>query len=403
MRIVHITTFPERDVTHFNGSGVSAYAKNLITNTQYSQNDEIFILAQKIPTEREKYNLKKNMSVERIWERNLYGLVSILKRIKYIKPDVVHIQHEVALFGGIPAAYFLQWLLFIIRISKVKIVITFHGIVSNKIIDKDFIRENAYQYPVWLTKLGFLIIFSPLSWLSNKIITHEEYFKKILSSEYFSNADKICVIPHGVENSQKVDKEVSRKYLEIEKEKNVILFMGYFSAYKGLELLIDAFSDYLKEDKKALLIIGAGLHPRLRKDKEYKLEYNRLKGKVELLKGHSRWVGFIEEKDISYYYCASDLAVYPYTKPLASSGPMAISMGYEQPFIASEVFSHFLDEKLIFKKNKESLLQKLSEFFYIKNNCKGDNNQYTDYIKKLKEHRLFDRVARSTLELYREL
>jgi len=394
MRIVHISIYPEKDKKHPYGSGVSSYTKNLITNIPYQKDDEVFILCNKIDRKYERYT-EDNIRVIRCFDKKIKFFLQILKEIKAIKPDIIHIQQELGLFGGILTAYLLQWLLFLLR--KCNLIITLHGVVSLKKIEKNFIRENNANLTVWLTKLAFYIIYKPLCIWSKKIIVHEDYFKNILINEYQVNPDKIEVIPHGVENLKPINKRDACNKLNLSEKKNIILFMGYLIGYKGIDLLVEGFAKYSKINPDAYLIIGAGKHPRFSNNKKYLAEYKRLQDKAKELinKNQYKWVGFIDEKNIVNYYNASDILVFPYTVCMSSSGPMNIAIGYEKPFLVSDVFDKIIEnKKMVFRRNPEALADKLKGFF---------EEKFKFEIKKMKEERLWNKVGNKTYKIYEKL
>ena len=393
MKIIHISIYPLKGEKHSNAGGVASYTKNLITNTPYQNNDEVFMLCNKINSKIERYQ-ENGINVIRCFDKNPKYFFQILKEIKKIKPDIIHIQQELALFGGILTAYLLQWLLFLLK--KYKLTITLHGIVSLKKINKNFIKENNSSLPVWLTKIGFYVIYKPLCVWTKKIIVHEEYFKNILIDEYKVNKNKIEVIYHGIEDLKTIDKTLACDKLNLDEKRDICLFMGYLTGYKGIDLLIEGFSEYCKLNKNAFLIIGAGKHPKLINDKKYLAEYARLIKKAEnmISTKQYKWVGFIKEEEISTYYSASDVSIYPYTVSMSSSGPMAIGIGHAKPFLASDVFNEVLPKKFIFKRTSESLTKKIQSFFENKDIIQKE-------VEQMRNERLWSSISIETYKAYK--
>ena len=299
------------------------------------------------------------------------------------------------MFGNIATAYLLQWMLFFLR--KHKLAITLHGVVSLKKVNKNFVRENNSKLPVWLVKLSFKIIYKPLCIWPKKVVVHEEYFKNILVDEYGAKADKIEVIHLGVENLTSLQKNEACERIKLDSSRDLVLFMGYATGYKGIDLLIEGFCEYSKNNPNAYLIIGAGKHSKLKNDEEYLKEYARLQNKAQrLISGNQyEWAGFIKEDDIVTYYSASDVSIIPYTISMSSSGPMAFAIGYEKPFLASDVFSEVIEDKnIIFKRTPSDLSKKLDEFFKNKENFRKG-------LGKMKEERLWDNIGKQTYKIYK--
>lgn len=390
MRVAHVTLYPPKNSKHVSVSGVASYSKNLVTHLPV---DEQIVVSNTTNGDTENYN-EDNVSVHRAFERRASFLFAIHKELKRIDPDVIHIQQELALFGGIFTAYLLQWLVFFWR---KKIVITLHGVVDPKKINKTFVKENNSKLPVWVVRLAFYIIYKPLMIWAKRIIVHEHYFKDIVTFSYGIDGRKVTVIPHGIEMLDAADNQKSRRKLSILEDANVSLYMGYATGYKGLDLLIEGFSKYALADPKAYLIIGAGKHPKLQNDAAYLKEYERLQEKAAHLipKKQYAWEGFIAEEDITTYYSASDVSLFPYTTAISSSGPMSFAIGYEKPFLVSSAFRDIFSQfpELLFEKNPESLAEKLDYFFTHK-------NEYEHLSAQLKEERSWHRVAEQTALVY---
>lgn len=396
MKIVHISIFPPKGEKHAKEGGVASYTKNLVSNTPYSQGDEVFILCNKLYGEKSKYR-DGNVNVIRCFDKNFMFFVQLLREVNKIHPDMIHIQQELGLFGGVITAYLLQWLLFLLRRSK--IVITIHGVVSLKKIDKDFVVRHRSHLPVWLVKIAFYVIYRPLCIWSTIVVVHEQYFKDVLIEEYGVSKKKVQVIYHGVEQLKTAEKKDACCALVLEAKNDIVLFMGYLTGYKDIDLLIDGFDSYSKKNKNAYLIIGAGKHPKYTHDKEYLDEYRRLKEKAKkkLDSKKYRWVGFIPEEDIVKYYSASDVSVYPYTICMSSSGPMAISLGCDKPFLASKYFADLLpDKQLLFDNTVSSLSDKLANFFL-------DKKKYQRACSKMRIERMWDKIGNETGKVYYSL
>jgi glycosyltransferase involved in cell wall biosynthesis len=146
-----------------------------------------------------------------------------------------------------------------------------------------------------------------------------------------SVADKIHVIEHGILelDSPIPDRERARTELKLERDAEVVLFIGRISAYKGIVDLIDAFA------------IASGVRPRLRLiiagDPEdsfepYQAQIRRL-GIAEIVQAHPR---FVSEQFKSTLYAAADVAIMPHRESSQSGmGLEALAAG--KPIVATRV------------------------------------------------------------------
>jgi glycosyltransferase involved in cell wall biosynthesis len=395
MRIVHISLYPARDERHINISGVASYTKDLVTSLPAQTGDEIWVLAQRIPGTPERYE-ENSIQIVRCFDRGLRFAGKILRELKTLKPDVIHIQQELALYGGILTAVLLRSL--VKKAARLApVALTLHGVVSRKSITPSFVKENNSHIPVPLVRMAFAFIFRPLCRHATHIIVHEKVFKDILVEEYRAGEAHVSVIHHGIEEHTPLEREKAREHLRLPcgQKAHIILYMGYLTGYKGIDLLIDGFKEYIKRDASALLIIGAGPHPKLRDNPSYKREYARLETRArEELGAHMLWHGFIGEKDIPYWFSASDLAIFPYTVSMSSSGPMALALAYGRPFIASKVFAPVFDEEcLLFEREPGALADRIEDFF-------AHPERYYQVAENLRRARLWTNVGKTSYALY---
>jgi glycosyltransferase involved in cell wall biosynthesis len=391
MKLAHVTIYPQKGEKHVNGSGVASYSKNLVTHLERDQNDQVVIC--NMLDGRQEYD-ENGINVRRVFERKPSFIAKVHQELKSVNPDIIHIQQELSLFGGIMTAYLLQWL---VLLWRKKTVITLHGVVDPILIDRTFVAENNSRLPVWLVKLAFYILYTPLMKWANKIIVHEQCFKDIAVNSYGINQEKIHVIPHGVESLEAPDMADARAALQLSNDAQIVLFMGYATGYKGIDLLIEGFSEYAKDNPKAYLIIGAGKHPKIKNDPTYRAEYARLQAKAKSLLPPNQyvWEGFIKEAEIPVYYGASDLSLYPYTTSLSSSGPMSLAIGYEKPFLVSMAFASVFKQynQLLFEKTPTALASKLAYFF-------AHQDKYEAVTRELKQSRNWSKVGDKTLRIY---
>lgn len=394
MRIAHVSIYPNQGQKHISDSGVASYAKNLLTNMP-AEKLNVYVLCNRVDGKSQRY-VEDNMVIVRCFDRGFKFIGQISKQLRRLKPDVVHIQHEIALFGGLLSAFLVPLL---IMFWRKKTVITLHGVVSLARLDKRFVNENNYApAPVWLVRLGLTILYVPITWLARRVIVHEPHFKQILTSEYGVNPAKISVVPHGVENFTAMSKSAARRQLKITNDQKVVLFMGYAAGYKGIDLLIEGFSHYAKTHPDALLLIGAGEHPKLKYDMNYRAKYTGYKqlAKKKISPNQYRWVGFIPENEVVKYYSAADISVYPYLMAMASSGPMSFAMGLSKPFLASRAFEDVFDEQFIFDPTPDAMAEKLDRFF-------ANTKLMSEAVLNLRSQRLWPLVSQKTVDVYRQV
>lgn len=208
-----------------------------------------------------------------------------------------------------------------------------HGVISflirkkykNKIL---FITENVVSHEAnWfdklLTKFG-LAHASDFLALSKKV--EEELIR-------FSKGKKIYHSELPIYDCYKNEKDVEgtlfKDELGIEKNNKVILFFGYVRKYKGLDILISAFSTILKKHPDTtLLVVG-----------EF---YEKPDSYIKLIDGykiHKQVIvinRFVRNEEVSKYYLVADVVVLPY-RSATQSGILNVAYGFNKPVIVTDV------------------------------------------------------------------
>lgn len=368
MKIVHVSIYPPKGQKYTSTqSGVANYTKNLVEGLQNEGVGQNIVLCEFFENTPNDY-VENGVQVLRVFDTNYKYIFQIFSQIKKIKPDLVHIQQEKSLYGGLFTAFELQFLILMIKSLGIKVVTTIHGLVGKSEINKEFLNQNgAKNMPAWLGKIGFSAIFQPLIWYSDHVVVHNEKLKNTILKEYYGKEEKTSVIEHGIEDLQGYERNDARNILKIEKDRDAVLFMGFVNGYKGLDLLIEGFEKYAKMNPKSLLLMCAGASPNLKNDADYmKNTYERLQKKAEksIPKENYEWIGILTEEQIKQYYSATDVVIFPYTHQIAASGPMAIALGYKKPYLVSEkLASEAIDKDDIFNLNPQDLANNLDNFF----------------------------------------
>lgn len=396
MKIAMISIYPHPNSKHSKMGGVASYTHNLVNSMP--KGSEVMVLSNRLQGIESSY-MENGITIKRCWDKGIIYPFQIFYSILSSKVDIIHIQHEFFLYGnGISAAFFpvLQLLL---KLLNKSIVVTIHGVIPLSKLNDEFIEQNKLKgnKVILKTELYYLVKF--IVKLSDRIIVHEDKLKEILENEYNCNSSKICVIPHGIEDRKDSIENCIAKQMLGFKNKKIVLFFGYLTGYKGIELLIESFN-YIN-DKDIMLIIAGGEHPRLKDDESYKNYIKELKKKADNTGKNIIFTGFVPEEKIAIYFSAADLVVCPYTVFMASSGPLSLSLAYLRPFIVSEQFKSLNGfDDIIFKNNPEDLANKTCLILDKDNSLK----EYSlDLCRRLRNTRLWDFVSKRTYELYGRL
>ena len=143
MNVGIISTHPS-----FSG-GVSSYTRNLMNSLE--DNDVNLIL---YANHYEKKRSEKH--VIPCWTEGIFYPFQIFKNLLKNKLDLIHIQHEFFLFGGLLSALLFPVLLIFCKLLRKPTIVTLHGIFSLSKIDQKFLKENAISGPPPFLRFGII-------------------------------------------------------------------------------------------------------------------------------------------------------------------------------------------------------------------------------------------------------
>lgn len=187
-----------------------------------------------------------------------------------------------------------------------------------------------------------------ISILDNVIPHEERFFDKPFTKYYLNSNDGFIVLsdavrdqllslkpdakfistPHPVYNhfGSKLDRNEAHKQLGTNPAKKTILFFGLIRDYKGLDILIEAFSHL--DNSYQLIIAG---EPYGSFD-----SYTQLIDKCANKENIALFTRYISDKEVPLFFSAADVCVLPY-RTATQSGISAISSHFMLPLITTNV------------------------------------------------------------------
>jgi glycosyltransferase involved in cell wall biosynthesis len=135
------------------------------------------------------------------------------------------------------------------------------------------------------------------------------------------------VIPHGVDPTS-TDPRAARERLGLADERRLlVLCFGFLAPYKGLEAALEGAR--LASDAVRLVVAG-GPHPRLVASGDaYAAELQERWG------ASADFTGYVPGHAVADWFAAADVALVPYPRPFATSGPLALALGAGTPALLS--------------------------------------------------------------------
>ncbi len=184
----------------------------------------------------------------------------------------------------------------------------------------------------------------------HNIVPHERrFFDRLFTTYAFASLDACIVqsraverdlrhmfpsmpyrmVPHPIYDifGQGMSKGVAKKKIGV-RDENVMLFFGFIRKYKGLDVLLRAMPDVLKDIRVKLLVVGEfyGDEARYRA----MIREQKLEQRVDVRSA------YIPLEEVASYFSACDVVVLPY-RSATQSGIVQIAYNFNRPVIATDV------------------------------------------------------------------
>ena len=187
------------------------------------------------------------------------------------------------------------------------------------------------------------------------------------------------------------DREKALKHIHLSKEDRYVLFFGFIRDYKGLDLLLKAFSNqYFKPNRIKLIVAGE-----FYTDKEkYLSQIKELNLEDDVILR----TDYISNSEVPHYFNAADIVAQPY-KSATQSGVTQIGYHFNKPMLVTnvgglpEIIPH-MKVGYVVPPNPEKIADALIDFF--ENNRK---NNFVDNIKVEKERFTWDKMTKAIFDL----
>lgn len=312
-----VAPYPPAGERHGGHSGVASYTANLAHGLVASGLD-VEVVAPELDGDPETFS-DGPIRVRRAFPLGPRALPRAMRAAAERSPRVVHLQFELFLYGG-PSS--LAGLLPALGPGKralgdTPLVTTMHQVVEPSTIDRRYTRLHRVATPAVVARSGIAGVQAAITRASAATIVHEEPFRRVLPGA--------TVIPHGIEQATPVDRATARERLGLG-DRFVVLCFGFLAPYKGIELVLEAARDLPAGIE---VVVAGGEHPRMEAGGGFGAELRLQYADV------ARFTGWVPDGDVASWFGAADLAVFPYPKPFASSGVLALALAHGTPVLLS--------------------------------------------------------------------
>jgi D-inositol-3-phosphate glycosyltransferase len=251
----------------------------------------------------------------------------------------------------------------------------------------------------------------------DNVIPHEKSFADRILTKYFTRSIDGAIVmsrsvgedlnqfrvnipvlynPHPLYDNygSLLSREEALKKLSLAEGFSYLLFFGFIRAYKGLDLLIDAFADKRLRNKKLKLIVAGEFYD---DDAPYKRQIKKNDiGNDVILYDH-----FIDENEVAIFFSAADLIVQPY-RSATQSGVTQIAYHFGKPMLVTNVgglSEIVIDGKCgyVVEPDPKAIADSIIDF--IDNNR---NNQFSEGVVKEKEKFTWNKLIASITDVYNQ-
>ena len=300
-------------------SGVAGYTKRLAA-ALCDEGMRVHVLAPTAEGEPALASLG-GVTVQRCYRRGATALPMAALAARRSGAPVVHVQFETFLYGGPTSIPGVAPALAGLRRRRSRPVVTLHQVVDPATVDHAFTAMHRVNVPPAVARMGLAAVQHSVPALASATVVHEQPFARVVPGA--------VVVPHGIDFVGTPSSERTRQAKEelgLRADRLSVLCFGFLAPYKGLETALQAAA--LAPEVE--LIVAGGSHPRLAQPDGYAEDLRRRYGAV------ARFTGYVPDAEVHALFEAADLLLLPYPSPFATSGPLALALGFGTPVLCSE-------------------------------------------------------------------
>jgi glycosyltransferase involved in cell wall biosynthesis/predicted transcriptional regulator len=319
IRVMYVSTYPPREC------GIAAYTKHLvdaITTFCARAVTSPGVIAMNDRGGHYDYEIRVKSQID---ANDVQSYEEAAQYINTSDVDVVNLQHEYGIFGG----EWGEYVTYLLQKIEKPVVTTLHTVLEKPDPDARKVLQRILEH-------------------SDLVVVMAQTGIRILEQLYGGHSDRIRYVPHGCPNVPLIGTAMTKRSLGL-KERVVLSTFGLLSRGKGIEYVVNALPQIVREHSSLLYLIIGETHPEVRK-REGESYRESLLDLVESLglEKNVRFVNrFLSDNELIRYLQATDVYVLPYpNREQISSGTLsyALSTGkaiVTTPFLhAEEVISN---------------------------------------------------------------
>ncbi len=249
-----------------------------------------------------------------IEEQDLSSYLRAADFLNISNVDIVCLQHEFGIYGGPAGGHILAFL----RELRMPVVTTLHTVLLEPRPDQRRVMKEILS-------------------LSTRVVVMAERGRQMLRDIYDAPAEKIDLIAHGIPDIGFVDPTYFKDQFGVE-GKIVLLTFGLLSPGKGIEYVLNALPEILKQFPDVVYICLGATHPNVLRDhgEAYRVSLEMLCKKSKIEKSVIFYNDFVELDALKEFIGAADLYITPYlNESQITSGTLAYTFGSGKAVIST--------------------------------------------------------------------
>ncbi|MBI4744042.1 MAG: glycosyltransferase [Actinobacteria bacterium] len=305
MKIAWISSWPPRHC------GIATYSLELTTALK-SMGHEVHIICHTDGGSKEEKNIYPIINTQDcLWNEVVYQTVDD------IKPDVVHIQHEYALYAtnNDYSTSFLRPLFRWKIENNFPTIITYHSVFTTLNLGEKYFMNLSLD-------------------LASAGIVHEEYQKIYLPMNIGRVPNNVYVIPHGAKSLFKYKDTKTHLHLE---NKKVIGMIGWWEPNKGFEKIVKLWPDIIEKiGQEWILLVAGDARPGSTSGQIYKpellkaIEDSSAKDRIKTI------IGMFSPEKYDEVLSVFDMMILPYSQA-SQSGNLAHAFALGVPAVVTDL------------------------------------------------------------------
>ncbi len=292
--------------------GIATFTTDLCASlaTEYG-GDRLFAIPVNDPESSYEYPEQVRLELE---QEDLSSYERAAEFLNFNGNDLVCVQHEYGIYGGIAGRHILT----LLRKLKMPVVTTLHTVLR---------EPDAAQR----------MVLEEIARLSDRLIVMSEQAAQLLREVYAVPHGKIDIIPHGVPDFQFMDPNYFKDRFGTE-GKSVLLTFGLLSPNKGIENVIRALPAILSKHPNVVYIVSGVTHPQIRRreGERYREELRALAAQLGVSSNLILVNRFVSAEELVEHIGAADIYITPYRQEAQIvSGTLAIALGAGKAIVST--------------------------------------------------------------------